>query len=57
MSEISTINKLFITQEDEKKDIMSYAIYNSIGEEDSEGNLFLKFPTYIGGFDYGFYFK
>jgi len=51
MSKINTINKLFITQEDEKKEQMSYDFYNS------NGNLFLKFPTYIGGFDYGFYFK
>jgi len=57
MSKISTINKLFITQENEKKEKMSYSQFNSIGENDSEGNLFLKFPTYIGGFDYGFYFK
>jgi hypothetical protein len=45
------INKLFITQEEDKKAQMSYDIYNS------EGKLFLRFPTYIGGFDYGFYFK
>ncbi|MBU3014367.1 hypothetical protein KO488_06325 [Poseidonibacter lekithochrous] len=51
MSKITTINKLFITQEDEKKVQMSDSFYNS------NGNLFLKFPTYIGGFDYGFYFK
>ena len=45
------VNKLFITQESEKKDQMSYSQYHS------NGKLFLKFPTYIGGFDYGFYFK
>jgi hypothetical protein len=53
MSKISNknINRLFITQENEKKNQMSYNLYNS------DGNLFLRFPTYIGGFDYGFYFK
>jgi hypothetical protein len=51
MSKISSINKLFVTQENEKKDTMSYKQYNS------SGKLFLRFPTYIGGFDYGFYFK
>jgi len=45
------INKLFITQESEKKNQMSYSPYYS------NGKLFLRFPTYIGGFDYGFYFK
>lgn len=45
------LNKLFITQESDKKDRMSYSQYYS------SGKLFLKFPTYIGGFDYGFYFK
>lgn len=51
MSKISNINKLFITEENDKKTRMSYTQY------DSDGKLFLKFPTYIGGFDYGFYFK
>jgi len=50
MSRIN-INKLFITQEDEKKDQMSYNEYYR------DEKLFLRFPTYIGGFDYGFYFK
>ena len=48
---INIINKLFITEEDDKKNQMSYDSYNN------NGNLFLKFPTYIGGFDYEFYFK
>ncbi|MAC84535.1 MAG: hypothetical protein CL624_10405 [Arcobacter sp.] len=51
MSKISSINKLFITQEEDKKTQMTYNHYNS------GGKLFLRYPTYIGGFDYGFYFK
>ena len=51
VSKISTINKLFITQEAEKKEQMSYNEYYY------DGKFFLKFPTYIGGFDYAFYFK
>jgi hypothetical protein len=51
VSKISTINKLFITQESEKKNQMSYTNYYY------DGKFFLKFPTYIGGFDYPFYFK
>ena len=51
VSKISTINKLFITQESEKKNQMSYNNYYY------DGKFFLKFPTYIGGFDYPFYFK
>ncbi|MGB1226874.1 MAG: hypothetical protein ACPG9K_03205 [Poseidonibacter sp.] len=56
IDKISSINKLFITQESEKDNRMSYVQYNSKWNN-NEGNLFLKFPTYIGGFDYGFYFK
>ena len=51
VSKISTINKLFITQEAEKKERMSYTNYYY------DEKFFLKFPTYIGGFDYAFYFK
>ncbi len=51
MGKISSLNKLFIsTKEDESKQ-MSFDRY------DINGSLFLKFPTYIGGFDYPFYFK
>lgn len=51
VSKISTINKLFISQESDKTTQMSFDKYNN------SGNLFLKYPTYIGGFDYPFYFK
>jgi hypothetical protein len=51
VSKISTINKLFITQESEKKQQMSYTNYYY------DGKFFLRFPTYVGGFDYAFYFK
>lgn len=51
VSKISTINKLFISQESNKTTQMSFDNYNN------GGNLFLKYPTYIGGFDYPFYFK
>ena len=51
VSKISTINKLFISQEGDKTTQMSFDKYNN------DGNLFLKYPTYIGGFDYPFYFK
>lgn len=50
-NKIATINKLFISQESDKKALMSFANY------DNNGSLFLKYPTYIGGFDYPFYFK
>lgn len=51
VSKINTINKLFISQEGDKTTQMSFDKYNN------DGNLFLKYPTYIGGFDYPFYFK
>lgn len=51
VSKISNINKLFITQNSELSNQMSFDEFNN------NGNLFLKFPTYIGGFDYEFYFK
>lgn len=51
VDKISTINKLFITKESELSTQMAFDNYNN------NGNLFLKYPTYIGGFDYAFYFK
>lgn len=51
VGKISTINKLFITQEGEKATQMAFDNFNN------SGSLFLKYPTYIGGFDYPFYFK
>jgi hypothetical protein len=51
VSKIPIINKLFISQDGEKSNQMSYdEFYNA-------GKLFLKYPTYIGGFDYPFYFR
>ncbi|MDY0327624.1 MAG: hypothetical protein RBR07_05195 [Arcobacteraceae bacterium] len=51
VSKIPTMNKLFVSQESDRKSQMSY------GEYYNDGKLFLKYPTYIGGFDYEFYFK
>ncbi|QKF65738.1 hypothetical protein AVENP_0158 [Arcobacter venerupis] len=51
VDKISTTNKLFITQDSEKSDQMSFDEYFN------DGKLFLKYPTYIGGFDYPFYFR
>lgn len=51
VAKIPTINKLFVTQESEKISQMAFDKFND------SGNLFLKYPTYIGGFDYPFYFK
>ena len=56
VSKINTINKLFISQESDKTNRMSFINFNDEGNSD-KGNLFLKYPTYIGGFDYPFYFK
>ena len=50
-SGVGTMNKLFISQESDKINPMSYDDYNNLG------NLWLKYPTYIGGFDYPFYFR
>jgi hypothetical protein len=50
-SGVGTMNKLFISQESDKISPMSYDDYNN------SGNLWLKYPTYIGGFDYPFYFR
>jgi hypothetical protein len=51
MAKINSINKLLITEEKDREEPMSYDNFNN------NGNLHLKFPTYIGGFDYEFYFK
>lgn len=51
VSKIPIINKLFISQDGEKSNQMSY------DEFFNDGKLFLKYPTYIGGFDYPFYFR
>lgn len=51
VGKISTINKLFISTESDKTSQMAFDNFND------SGNLFLKYPTYIGGFDYPFYFK
>ncbi|MGE0050448.1 MAG: hypothetical protein AB7S49_02880 [Arcobacter sp.] len=51
VDKISTINKLFVTQESDVHTQMAFDNFNN------SGNLFLKYPTYIGGFDYAFYFK
>ena len=51
VGKISTINKLFISSESDKTSQMAFDNFND------SGNLFLKYPTYIGGFDYPFYFK
>ena len=51
VSKISHINKLFITQESESSTNIAFDEFNN------NGKLFLKYPTYLGGFDYEFYFK
>lgn len=51
VSKITTLNKLFITQSSEKNNSIVFDEFNN------NGKLFLKYPTYIGGFDYPFYFK
>lgn len=51
-SKIDSINKLFITQDSEISKQMSFDSFNN-----AKNMLFLKYPTYIGGFDYPFYFK
>jgi hypothetical protein len=48
---VNSLNKLFITEEEDKTKQMS-------GDEFfDDGKLYLKYPAYIGGFDYPFYFK
>jgi len=51
LSKVSTMNELFVTPKANVNKQMSFDHYNN------SGNLFLKYPTYIGGFDYEFYFK
>ena len=51
INSIGDINDLFISKKENEAEQMSYDKYNN------NGNLFLKYPTYIGGFDYEFYFK
>ncbi|MDD2886277.1 MAG: hypothetical protein PHY66_00635 [Aliarcobacter sp.] len=51
VDKISSINKLFITQDGEKSNQLSFDEYYN------DGKLFLKYPTYIGGFNYPFYFR
>lgn len=51
VSKIDTINNLFINKNVNRKKQMSFNEYFN------DGKLFLKYPTYIGGFDYEFYFK
>lgn len=51
ISKIDTINKLFITQDSEKTKQMSYDTFYL------NGIFGLRYPTYIAGFDYPFYFK
>lgn len=51
ISKITTLNKLFINSNNDKYKQITENNYNS------NGRLFLKYPTYIGGFDYEFYFK
>ena len=51
ISKISNMNNLFVSQAADEKTQMSFDEFNN------NGSLFLKYPTYIGGFDYEFYFK
>ncbi|MGA1931685.1 hypothetical protein ACH5BF_03055 [Arcobacter sp. YIC-464] len=51
VGKINSINKLFITQNSELNNSMTNDEFDNINKP------FLKFPTYIGGFDYEFYFK
>ncbi|MDX9960445.1 MAG: hypothetical protein RBS32_03065, partial [Aliarcobacter sp.] len=51
VAKIDSINKLFITQKSDLSKQMSFDKFNY------NNKLFLKYPTYISGFDYPFYFK
>jgi alpha-tubulin suppressor-like RCC1 family protein len=51
VEEITNINNLFVTPIADAKKQMAFE------EFDDNGDLFLKYPTYLGGFDYEFYFK
>lgn len=50
---ITNLNKLFFTQSQDINKQMSFDAY----DQSKNGMLFLKYPTYINGFDYPFYFK
>lgn len=50
---IDSLNNLFFSQNQDINKQMSFDAY----DKDKNGMLFLKYPTYIGGFDYPFYFK
>ena len=52
LNKIRTLNKLFIT---DKKDLFKQNTKNEFNNN-KNNNLYLKFPTYIGGFDYQFYY-
>ena len=53
MDKIESLNKLFFSQNQDINKQMSFDTYDT----DKNGMLFLKYPTYISGFDYPFYFK
>ena len=50
---IESLNKLFFSQNQDINKQMSFDSYDT----NKNGMLFLKYPTYINGFDYPFYFK
>lgn len=50
---IESLNKLFFSQNQDINKQMSFDAYDT----NKNGMLFLKYPTYINGFDYPFYFK
>ena len=53
MDKIESLNKLFFSQNQDINKQMSFNTYDT----NKNGMLFLKYPTYISGFDYPFYFK
>ena len=53
MDKIESLNKLFFSQNQDINKQMSFDTYDT----NKNGMLFLKYPTYISGFDYPFYFK
>lgn len=50
-TKVDRMNKLFVNDNKDKKKQLFFDEFNK------NGNLFLKYPVYIGGFDYEFYFK
>lgn len=50
---IESLNKLFFSQNQDINKQMSFDTYDT----EENGMLFLKYPTYINGFDYPFYFR